>query len=85
VCGDEGVSASIQHTVAMLQKSGTEEPDLPRARKGACNSRYRSLDNRHLRDLVGVHHSVNMGDLSDDANESGSKELETTLKIARLY
>lgn len=28
--------------------------------------------------------TVNMGDLSDDANESGSKELETTLKIARL-
>jgi hypothetical protein len=37
------------------------------------------VDNRHLNDFV-ESITINMGDPSDDANESGSSELETTPK-----
>ena len=48
--------------------------ELPIGRIGCCG-------NHHLRDLA-ESISVNVGDPSDDANESGSSELETTPKTS---
>ena len=53
-----------------------DEPDLPHIHSGACDSRYRLANNRHLTDFV---ESIveNVGDPADDANESGSRGVET--------
>jgi hypothetical protein len=61
------------------QKDGTGRPDIPCAHRGACNSRYRLVDNRRLSDLV-ESITVNMGDLPDDVNGSGSREVATPPK-----
>jgi hypothetical protein len=69
----------MQPADVWLQKDGTDEPDVPRTHWGACSSRFRLSGNRHLLDCV---ESIirNLGDPSDNANESGSSGLETTSK-----
>ena len=61
------------------RKGDADGPDVPRVHLGACNSRYRLADNRHLNDLA---ESImrNVGDLADDVNESGSSRVETPVK-----
>jgi hypothetical protein len=58
-------------------KDDTDEPELPRVHLGAAISGTGCSANRHLRDLV---ESINgnLGDLSGDVKESGSRGLETT-------
>jgi hypothetical protein len=57
-------------------KEGADEPDLPCTHSGAaiCGDRLRG--NRHLNGFV---ESIveNLGDLADDAKESGSRRVET--------
>ena len=73
------------HTDAVTEPSrimdGADEPDIPCAHSGACNSRYRLGDNHHLRDLV---ESINrnLGGPFGDDKESGSSGLETTPKTS---
>ena len=62
----------------LYQSKGRQRsPELPFGRLGFRKERMGSQGNRPLRDSV-ESATVNMGGPPDDANESGSKELETT-------
>src|SRR4029453_8906643 len=56
-------------------KGRQRPPESPFGGLGFRKERLGSQGNRHLRDAV-ESATVNMGDPPDDANESGSKELE---------
>ncbi len=59
---------------------GTDAPDVPRTHRGAYGSRYR-LDWITATYVIAFESIiVNMGDPSDDAKESGSRGLLTTLR-----
>jgi len=69
------------HQMIDCDKGYADEPDIPRMHSGTANKQDRLLGDHHLNDLVESTNG-NMGGPSEDAKESGSNGLATTLKTS---